>query len=357
MKVKRVMLENFKRFDKIELNFVDRFNGHAESMILFQGGNGSGKSSILQAIAAMIGVATGSLPNLAALEWPGYNFPLASDAWDHPAVMELEVEFSKEERQATLAYWQRLSHYNPELMVSPADEEVVVLKRKGEKVVAEHAALLFQFQGRRYVQELMRYENVKDPFKSVGRCLWYHVLREPISIHQPLPTLSRGSDTFDAVNIFVEEDLFRRKLCDLYSYHVSLANSPGKRDLYTEVEQAFKRIFPQRRFEGIRIDDRPGRNMDTLFYFNDGKRSYEVSELSGGERAVLPLLIDFVNWRIHRSVVLIDEVELHLNPMQQQNFVFALSELGEDNQIFMTTHSEQVSNIVKKNQIHKLPRC
>ena len=80
MKVVRLALKNFKRFGNLELDFTDSFTGEPEPLTLIQGSNGSGKTSILQAIAAMLGVATGKLTSLRDLQWPGYRFDLAGDA-------------------------------------------------------------------------------------------------------------------------------------------------------------------------------------------------------------------------------------------------------------------------------------
>jgi predicted ATP-dependent endonuclease of OLD family len=51
--------------------------------------------------------------------------------------------------------------------------------------------------------------------------------------------------------------------------------------------------------------------------------------MSGGERAVFPMLMDFASWNIHNSVILIDEIELHLHPPMQQALLRALPKLGK----------------------------
>ena len=82
------------------------------------------------------------------------------------------------------------------------------------------------------------------------------------------------------------------------------------------------------------------------FYLYDGKNQYEISEISGGERAIFPMLMDFANWNIHNSVILIDEIELHLHPPMQQALLRALPYFGKDNQFIITTHSDYIEKIV-----------
>jgi predicted ATP-binding protein involved in virulence len=73
--------------------------------------------------------------------------------------------------------------------------------------------------------------------------------------------------------------------------------------------------------------------------------------MSGGERATFPILMDFMNWNIHNSVILIDEIELHLHPPMQQALLRTLPKLGKNNQFIITTHSDYVAQLVPESSI------
>jgi predicted ATP-binding protein involved in virulence len=73
--------------------------------------------------------------------------------------------------------------------------------------------------------------------------------------------------------------------------------------------------------------------------------------MSGGERATFPILLDFMNWNIHNSVILIDEIELHLHPPMQQALLRTLPKLGKNNQFIITTHSDYVAQLVPESSI------
>ena len=45
--------------------------------------NGSGKTSLLQAIAATLGTATGRLQKIPDLEWAGFNYELLGNNWEN----------------------------------------------------------------------------------------------------------------------------------------------------------------------------------------------------------------------------------------------------------------------------------
>ena len=78
--------------------------------------------------------------------------------------------------------------------------------------------------------------------------------------------------------------------------------------------------------------------------------------MSAGERAIFPILMDFARWNINHSIIIIDEIELHLHPPLQQTLVRVLQQLGHDNQFIFTTHSNSVTSMFdeSENQIIRL---
>ena len=55
---------------------------------------------------------------------------------------------------------------------------------------------------------------------------------------------------------------------------------------------------------------------------------YYYDGLSSGQQMILLMLLQFAHRRIHRSIVLIDELELHLHPLWQDRLYTALTRLG-----------------------------
>jgi predicted ATP-dependent endonuclease of OLD family len=68
--------------------------------------------------------------------------------------------------------------------------------------------------------------------------------------------------------------------------------------------------------------------------------------MSSGEQAVFPLIYEFVRLDIAKSLVLIDELELHLHPPQQQALLGALPKIGRDCQFIITTHSPYLADVI-----------
>jgi predicted ATP-binding protein involved in virulence len=82
--------------------------------------------------------------------------------------------------------------------------------------------------------------------------------------------------------------------------------------------------------------------------------------MSSGEQAVFPLIFEFTRQNIAKSIVLIDELELHLHPPQQQALLSALRKLGPDCQFIISTHSPYLEKAIPEEEEIRLPggrRC
>jgi len=354
MKIQKIHLRNFKKFQSLNLDFRDSETGLAKDLIVLIGQNGSGKSSILQAIAAMIGSATFRLPSPLDLEWPGFDLRIANAAWVRPIELDVDVEFSRDEIKFTRDYFSRTDMGRDHDKTPPGSSSMVKLRYNASenRVDAPSTAQFFQFQGRRYARMILKYANEGSRlFDNVGDIFWYTEHRTTNSL---TPPESNGEE------ITYDMNLLRRRMSDLFYFHERVQRGEhelrsGQRDLFAEIEKVYQAVFPGHSFAG----PVPRTEMDEVlaepwFYLSDGNHQYELSEMSGGERAIFPMLFDFANWGVHNSVVLIDELELHLHPPLQQGLLKALQHFGQNNQFVITTHSEAVTAIVPDSSIYRL---
>jgi len=354
MKVQRLRLRNFKRFHRLALDFRDPETGLAEDLIVLVGQNGSGKSSVLQAIAAMLGAVTGQLSGPAELDWPGFDLSLANVAWARPSGIEADIEFNQDEIKATRDYFNRTDMSRDKDKFPPGESPVVTLCYNADevRVDAPTRAEFYQFHGRRYARMIFKYsQEGARLFERVGDVFWYTEHRTTNSL---TPVESNGQIITYSMN------LLRRRLSDLFNFHERVRRGdyklrPGQRDIFADIERAYQTVFPGHRFEG----PVPRTEMEEIlaepwFYLFDGNHQYELGEMSGGERAIFPMIFDFANWTIHNSIILIDELELHLHPPLQQGLLKALRNLGKNNQFIITTHSDAVTSIVPEESIRRL---
>jgi hypothetical protein len=214
-----------------------------------------------------------------------------------------------------------------------------------DQVKADTAAEWFQFRGRDYAKQVYRnHPEGRNIFQKVGDIFWYTEHRTSTSL---MNFLEENGD--------LSIDLLRQRLSEWENYHLKVGKvERSQYDLYAKLEEAYKNFFPERGFVGTvpRPPEEAART--SWFVLSDKHRQYEISEMSAGERALFPIIFDFANWSIHRSIVLIDEVELHLHPPLQQAFIQGLQKLGKDNQIIVTTHSESVLDIVPPSSVYRI---
>ena len=86
--------------------------------------------------------------------------------------------------------------------------------------------------------------------------------------------------------------------------------------------------------------------------FVSGTRAYGAEGMSSGEQQVLRLVCNLVARRATRSVVLIDECELHLHPSWQRNLLhFMRHGGGAENQFIVTTHSDTLLDLLAPSEV------
>ncbi|HET6884213.1 MAG TPA: AAA family ATPase [Pirellulales bacterium] len=354
MHVNSIRLRYFKQFRDRTLDFTDSETGLARPLIVLVGNNGSGKSSILQAIAAALGTATQRIRKPQDLHWPGFDLHLAGAAWSLPLEVSLRIGFSQAELAATVEYFDRVPGLSEQpSAIRPSEDSQVTLTLSEGKVRAGRGEQYFQFRGREYAKQILKLvEDGHRVFERVGTVFWYTEHRTSTSLTADLLSGPDKEDGGANGHLHFDENLLRRRLADLMEFHSRIDRGeyqlrPGQRDLFADLERRYGAVFPTRRFEG----SVPRSEVDEVlrepwFFLYDGHHQYEISEMSGGERAIFPILFDFANWQIHNSVVLIDELELHLHPPLQQALLRALPNLGSNNQFIITSHSDWIATIV-----------
>ncbi len=74
------------------------------------------------------------------------------------------------------------------------------------------------------------------------------------------------------------------------------------------------------------------------------------------EHQILRILVGLVSGTAENSIVLIDEVELHLHPAWQRKLIWALREDKSNNQYIFTIHSPFVKQLFFEDEIIDLER-
>lgn len=111
-------------------------------------------------------------------------------------------------------------------------------------------------------------------------------------------------------------------------------------DLNETLKELFNTFFPDKTYEGVRPQAHG--SLEFPVRLSTGE-VHDVDELSSGEKEILYGYLKLSNSTPDRSVILLDEPELHLNPSLLQGFAdFYYRHLGvaQNNQLWLVTHSD-----------------
>ena len=363
MKVASIHLTNFKRFEDLHIDLRSSSTGDVASQFLFLGDNGTGKTTVLQAVALCLSLACKRTTSVKEFNWPGW-VPGRYERRGKPSI-ELEVHFTKDEIDATHEAARRWFDSSKERRIW---KEIHQPWQIGIRAPTARRGTVFSrsvppcaLRGSPPISRPLVCGSVPgdrseraDLFVRLPGVFWFDQFR---TLATPPASSEDNGDTNGAGRVSYEVGVaqFRRHLNRWQLSH--LVHKPVEHDFLQELENSYKRIFPGRSFDAPEPMYRAGIPSPEDYYFmiSDGNRNYDIEEMSAGEQAVFPILYEFVRQQIGNSVVLIDEIYLNLHPPVAQWLLSALPALGPGCHFLLTTHSEAISSVVSPYHIRRLP--
>lgn len=357
MKVAHIHLENFKRFESVSIPVRNALTQDVADRFLLLGDNGTGKTTVLQAVALCLSLAawtTRSVRDFRWLGWVGGRY----ERWGLP-IVELEVHFTEQEntatRDAARRWFNSRGGGEGRDFIEPGNSEIVHLRLEGEHYSAGSVAELYQFRGRWYAAQLLASDpSARDLFDRLPGVFWFDQFRNLAA--PPLNSEGNGDNEGMAGRMTYQVGVSRLRE-HLNRWQLNRLNRLPRRDYLSDLETSYRLIFPGHSFGIPEPVYRGGIPSPDDFYFiiNDGNRSYDLEEMSAGEQAVFPMLYEFIRLQVRNSVVLVDEIDLNLHPPLAQALLAALPSLAPGSQHLLTTHSEAISTVFSPEQIHRLP--
>lgn len=330
MFIDRIILKNIRGFDEVDLR-LDRGGGRYAGWTVFTGSNGSGKSSLLKAVAlALAG------PDAARSLMPSFA------GW---------VRHGSDEGSIDLHY-RRVEEDDP-LTISGAAPS--------------------QFLARLSLENGSREPSIASGSKSKTpqRTLWaadsggwfscgYGPFRRlfgasPDAMRQMIaPTTERFATMFQEAASLAEVDQWLRTL-----NHKKLE---GRQEETEQLEALLQILRDDLLPGGFQIDKV---DSDGLWLRDRKQVKLAWSEMSDGYRSALALLADIVRHMIktygakdvtkRSGVVLIDEIDAHLHPEWQRQIGFWLKARFPNLQFLVTTHSPIICQAADENGLFVLP--
>ena len=223
-------------------------------------------------------------------------------------------------------------------------KQVKLIFQDGKLTSPGGSQAINQFSGRYYIGKLARtMPKFRDEYKTLGSVFWFDQMR---NLGQSLYTAKDDENQPEYSETWrsgVEQ--LRELLVGWWAHHTS-ERSHGK-DYIPDLEKKFNIVFSGVKFVGVAPRGTGAGGISDFYFLLDRKgKVFDISEMSSGEQAVFPLIYEFIRLDIAKSIVLIDELELHLHPPQQQALLAALPNLGPDCQFIITTHSSYLEGVI-----------
>ena len=330
----------------MELTFTDPL-GRVRDLTLLVGPNTSGKTTILDAIAAALGP-TLEMPTLRR------GFERTPRTVVRRGALHARVtcwlRFSPEEVAATRELFELAAHYEE----VPDTQEVVLTWTYPDPRNQSTFGYTRQdpkpgwtlLKGRVTAARLLSTRRVDwNWFRRVGGVFTFDQERTGLG-----KTISRQIWNIIHGDMEATPEKDDRWTADPRTILIAMAlqalippatTEPVVRPDFDVIRERYAQICGPRKIVGV-VRDGPEFDIS----FNDGHQEYQYDGLSSGERMVLLLLIRFVAEHMHQSLVLIDELELNQHPLWQRKLLHLIPRMGDGNQIIATTHSPYLRDAV-----------
>ncbi len=326
MKINKIELKNFRSFEHLEIVFDKQMN-------IIVGGNGYGKSTILDIISILLSQYTTKLTFKKTRNLEDSDIKLGSKTTEN----SINATINKEN-----------------LTWSVARKETFNKNKQLSKNIKELTGVTNQL-----LETLDIDKNTNIPlvaYYAVNRA----VINVPLNIKNKQEfnqlsaynkSLTIGTDFKTFFEWFREEE-------DWENEQKNSNNNNFKEPKLNAVRNAIKRLTG---FENIKINRKPTLQM---LVQKDGI-DLDINQLSDGEKCLFAMTGDLArrlalanpslsDSLLGEGVILIDEIDLHLHPEWQRMIISKLTKVFPNCQFIISTHSPQVLGGVKPNNIIKL---
>ena len=334
MKIKKIRCENFRRFKDFSVDFD-------ENLTVLVARNGSGKSSILDALAISLGAFLTRIPGVSGISQKETDFRLLED--------ETKPPYSRVTCETIDGViWDRTERRDKTVktnkQISPA---------RGIKAINDYADRLVDAfnDGSEVVLPILAY---------------YGTGRGVFSLPERKRGFRKEFTRFDSYNESLESKTNFRRFIE-YFYSLESLEGAKQRELKSfdyecpelrSVRNAVKKFVPE--FTKPRMAYPAGIMVD--WKRSDGTYPLRIEQLSDGYRIALVMVMDIAARMAeanpdHRDplvspgIVMIDEVELHLHPGWQQTVLPDLRRVFPEVQFIVSTHSPHVIATVRPDQL------
>ncbi|WP_336154885.1 AAA family ATPase [Fusobacterium polymorphum] len=302
MKIEKVHIKNIRGIKDLELSF--KKDNKILDVIVLAGVNGSGKTTILEAIKDFF-----------------YNENVNYD----------ELEKSNVNLDIFLEEFEKYSSYN--------------LKR---------VKFLNTFHYKKSDNNTSSQNQTINNFESLAKIIYVPAENNFEKVKTDTTTLLRISQFINIINSNVIKDIpsyiaTRRNYLATIEEDLTMKEITNK--VINEINGIFDILELDVKLKGFSKDEK------TLPIFeNSAGEEFDINDLSSGEKQLFLRTLSIKMLEPNNSIILIDEPELSLHPKWQQRIIEVYKKIGENNQIIVATHSPHILGSVSNENIFILYR-
>lgn len=344
-KVKSINISNFKGIQELELDFTYQNSNRLLDNIVIYGINGSGKSTILEAI--YICLIVGSVyhkerEDLKRIEDFLINYISLGNEWIYNNEEEFNITIkltnNKKDLSATLSYHKENGlNWNTE----NASNFSSVLKDSFSYLSSYRLLNPSTVQSAGDWEEIERIEeDVARRKVRVSRDLRYGRTNH-------FPSLSLQFDN----NYRTVKQYLINLITDKKVEALTFKNA----EILDKIKESFKIFFPKKTF--LEQLSRTDTTKDyRLMIENEDKSIVDLDQLSSGEREVIAFFTYLCTKAINNSIIIIDEPELHLHSKWQSIILYAIHKIFPNVQLFVASHSNEIHQASSESELFELSK-
>ncbi|MFZ6750084.1 AAA family ATPase [Undibacterium sp. Ren11W] len=364
MKITRLTLDNFRSHNRLDISFE-------RDITVIGGDNGLGKTSILDAIAQLLGYLLQRLPGVPGLGTRRSDLRIQNNGKLAPAFriwgqFDIETECKALEDQPNLPYSIDVSRSVARDLTSATRTEFA----SSHPPVGRLGLAPFT----RLADALTGAENEGKPY-LVPLIVYYGTSRAVFDTPLRRRNFKVAFARFDSLNGSLNSKANFKRVFEWFHAKEAEENREQKRQRSFDyqdpelevVRKAIEAFFPK--FKSPRTLLRPLRFVVDQQLNARQKITFDLDQLSDGYRTTLAMIVDLACRLVEanppsntndplkcEAIVLIDEVDLHLHPSWQQTILTDLRRVFPNAQFIVTTHSPQVLTTVEARSIRNLEK-
>ena len=356
MKIRRIILDNFRCFKHLELDFT-------EMVTVLVSANGQGKTAVLEAITYLLGIMIGRFPQISVPKLKASDF---RNEWSQ--VDELNLQIKKNWKPIKKAPFMRIHGEDDNgrqwdstfKRDSSSKTQKDIPQGLGGKAILALA------------DEYIDIANNEEPPTKFFPVFAYYDTGRAVIRNKPerKRNFRKSFNRYDGYKDALTGHLNYKKMIEwfcLLEYNQFKEKELIRDWNHQTIEQrtiqlAIEKMLPG--FKNLRIHTKP---LDLIVDVEENETFKSCcidSQLSDGYKIVLVLILDLISRILELNsdvqgatpekllqvpgIVLIDEVDLHLHPSWQQRIITDLQRTFPQIQFIVTTHSPQVVSSVAK---------